>query len=56
MSRVSFVIQGTLFEIGLVATLREVHRLKAQFDEYFGEDFDAISTYVSSSINSTNHV
>ena len=44
-----FVIQRELCfrEVGLVAALRELHRLKAQFDEYLlRKDFDAISTYV----------
>ncbi|NGZ11903.1 MAG: hypothetical protein CV088_21475 [Nitrospira sp. LK70] len=44
-----FVIQRELCfrEGGLVAALRDLHRLKAQFDEYLlNKDFDAISTYV----------
>jgi hypothetical protein len=47
--RSQFVIQRELCfrEVGLVAALRELHRLKAQFDGYLlKKDFDAISTYV----------
>lgn len=44
-----FAIQNALFmrTVGLVSGLRDVHHLKAQFDEYLlNKDFDVISAYV----------
>jgi len=44
-----FILQRELCfrEVGIVATLRDLHRLKAQFDEHLlNKDYDAISAYV----------